>query len=289
MLSKTKKIIKDIIKAFDQFVGLCLRLKYTFSARIPLSAGYEEYKYYFINNILSNGGLLCFENRQLPPNYGFRLDERVVEYPWFFSSLRDEARVILDAGSVLNSRQILSTEKLRNRKLYLTTLSYEGRVETVPSPSYIYEDLRNMCYKDDFFDAICSLSTIEHIGLDNTKFYTHDPAKKENDINAYLIAIKEFKRVLKAGGMLYLTVPFGKYNNHGWFQTFNAEMINNLIETFAPASFSKTYFRYEKDQWNFSTEELSQDGDYFDIHNSSQFTQDYLVAARCVACIALTK
>ena len=279
----------SILKASYRFASLCLRYKYTLSSRIPLSVGYQDYKFHYIKTFINNGGLTYFTNKQLPDNYGYRLDERVVEYPWFLSSLKDEEKIILDAGSVLNFTHILSTEKLQNRSLYLSTLSYEGRADTFPSPSYIYEDLRNMCFKDNFFDAICCLSTLEHIGLDNTRFYTPDPAKRESDVYSYLTAVREFKRVLKTGGTLYLSVPFGEYKNYGWLQIFTSKMINNLIETFAPEKCTKIFFHYEKNQWNFSSEDFCQDGDYFDIHNSGQYMYDFLAAARSIACISLTK
>jgi len=50
--------------------------------------------------------------------------------------------------------------------------------------SYIFEDLRESCFRDDYFDIVVSLSTIEHIGLDNTMRYTHEPDKKKTILMA---------------------------------------------------------------------------------------------------------
>ena len=44
----------------------------------------------------------------LPVGHGFRLDERIVEYPWLFSRLPSGAGNLLDAGSVLNYEFLLS-------------------------------------------------------------------------------------------------------------------------------------------------------------------------------------
>jgi len=63
----------------------------------------------FINDVLEQNDLLeCFRmNRSLPDRYGYRLDERAVEYPWLFSRLNIEKRLLLDAGSTLNFQYLL--------------------------------------------------------------------------------------------------------------------------------------------------------------------------------------
>jgi ubiquinone/menaquinone biosynthesis C-methylase UbiE len=40
--------------------------------------------------------------------------------------------------------------------------------------SYVYGDLRNTILKDQCFDEIVCISTLEHIGMDNTMLYTKD-------------------------------------------------------------------------------------------------------------------
>lgn len=289
MVKKTKKIILRSLLKVEDFILSLYKNKYLKSERIPWTVGYSEYKYDFIGDLINSNKLAVFATRQLPTGYGYRLDERAVEYPWFFARLKETERMILDAGSVLNHRQILSAEKLQGRNLYISTLFYEARPEISPSPSYIYEDLRDMCFRDDFLDAICCLSTLEHVGMDNTKLYTPDTSKNENNHDSYLKVISEFKRVLKPGGTLYLSIPFGVNKNHGWLQVFDSAMLNSIIETFGPQSFSKTFFRYENDQWNFSTEDKCQDGYCFDIHENKVYEKDYLAFARCVVCVELIK
>ncbi len=263
--------------------------RYLNSRRIPWTTGYSEYKFHFLGTVINSNALAAFSNGRLPEKYGYRMDERVVEYPWFFSRLKDHESVILDAGSVLNFKDILLLEKLKNRRIYISTLFYEGRPDIKPSPSYIYEDLRDICFKEAFFDAICSLSTLEHIGFDNTMIYTPDTSKKENDKYAHLAAIKEFRRVLKNDGTLYLSMPFGKYKDHGWFQVFDTEMINGVIEAFHPSYLKKTFFRYHNDRWNFCAEKDCLDGYCFDIHKSKAYEPDFLAFSRCVVCLEMVK
>jgi hypothetical protein len=66
-------------------------------------------------------------------------------------------------------------------------------------------------------------------------------------------------------------------------------MIGRIISEFDPAEFSETYFRYENDQWNFSTEQNCRDGYIFDIHATNKFEADYLAFSRCIVCLELTK
>ena len=77
----------------------------------------------------------------------------------------------------------------------------------------MYEDLRASCFRNDYFDRIVSLSTLEHIGMDNTFLYTPDESKRENAPSSYLHAIRELRRILKDGGHLYISVPFGEAKN----------------------------------------------------------------------------
>ena len=280
--------------AIKQWVKNSFLLQYLFislyklSGRRPWSLGYSVYKYRFIKNICENY-LSIFRKETLPPHYGFKIDERAVEYPWFFSGLDENAITVLDAGAALNHVDILSLNCLRKRKLYVSTLFFEGFKKVANVPSYVYEDLRDTCYKDGFFDSVVSISTLEHVGMDNAFLYTPDKRKRENSKYAYLDAIREFKRVLKKGGILYLTMPYGRYKNHNWFQVFNSEMVTKIIEEFSPSDISETYFKYENNQWNFSDAEACKDGCYFDIHKNGKKKRDSLAAAECVVCLEVVK
>jgi len=262
-------------------------LLYQWRGRKPWSAGYSLYKLKFIRDVIEHR-LDMFKKEKLPDFYGAHLDERTVEYPWFFSRLKDDEITILDAGSALNHVDILRLKCLQNRKLYLSTLSFEGFETAKLIPSYVYEDIRRVCFKDNFFDAVVSISTLEHVGMDNTFLYTPDQSKRENDRYAFIKAVIEIKRVLKSGGSFYVTLPYGRFQNLGWFQIFDAEMLQKFIDAFAPAEFYRTYFQYEGNQWNFSTAAACRDGLYFDVHQKT-VNKDHLAAAQCVVCLQMTK
>jgi hypothetical protein len=105
------------------------------------------------------------------------------------------------------------------------------------------------------------------------------------------------RRVLKPGGVLYITFPFGKYENHGWFQQFDSPLMDRLIEGFSPTSFNETIFRYDPDGWKLSDRNSCAHLQYFDVHTSKYFDPkssieyppDYPAAERAVACLELFK
>src|SRR5262245_1909836 len=65
----------------------------------PWKFGYSSYKRRQIKKYVSQS---TFSLDTLPSGYGYRIDERIIEYPWLFSRLLDKPERILDAGSVLN-------------------------------------------------------------------------------------------------------------------------------------------------------------------------------------------
>lgn len=265
-----------------------MRKKYFFLTGMrPWTRGYQEYKNDVLMALLRDSQFDC-EN--LSEGYGFRLDERIVEYPWFISRMpANEKGKLLDAGSVLNFDYMLSHDSLKNKNIYISTLAPESACYWNQGVSYIYEDLRNTSFKDECFDWIASLSTIEHIGLDNTMLYTADVEKNESKEFSYLEAIREYKRILKTGGKLYLSFPFGRRANHGWFQIFDSEMLDATIETFSAKEVKEFHFKYDADGWRVSSREESKNATYFDIHMQKEYDKDFAAASRAIVCLELTK
>jgi len=263
--------------------------KYVESGCKPWTPGYKEYKKKLLCDILADQDLLeRFHNsRRLPDKYGFRIDERVVEYPWVLSRLKAGEHRLLDAGSALNFRYILETPLLKNRNVVIYNLSPEGVVNR-SNLSYIYGDMRNSILRTECFDEIVCISTLEHVGMNNTSLYSKDSRFDEFKPDDYQCVVREFKRLLKAGGKLFITVPYGRYEDHGWLQQFDAKMVETVIEVFGGCSSGVTYFKYSGDGWQIVDADACADCSYFDIHKSN-YEEDYVAAARAVACIEMVK
>lgn len=258
--------------------------------RKPWTSGYLEYKEDRLGEILADREILeCFRRgTPLAPGFGYRMDERFVEYPWLLTRLTPGTGLLLDAGSALNHDYLLSHEALKHKTLVIITLAPE---HTIPSPriSYLYGDLRKTILKSDSFEEIACISTLEHVGMNNTLLYTKDRSFDESSLLDYEEVIVELKRLLKPGGRLFITVPFGYYENHGWLQQFDRAMVDRVQKVFEGNRADISYYRYNEDGWNISTAEDCANCRYFDIHRKSGYDPDYAAAARAVACLELVK
>jgi hypothetical protein len=285
-------LAKAFIVLWDQIQNIVLHIVDNMLARVymlrgmkPFQFGYTSYKRLQIAKYIQENK---FANQNWN-NYGFRLDERIIEYPWLFSRLSQQPEIVLDAGSILNFDYLLKLSPLPKKKVFISTLAPEIRSYTRKGISYVFEDLRYSCFRDNFFDNIICVSTIEHIGLDNTLLYTSDPTKKELVPDSYLVAIAEYHRMLKSSGKLYLTLPFGKHEVCGWYQVFDFPMVEHVINVFSPRQYDICFFKYYSDGWKPAAQEDCVNSTTFDYHKTKQYTDDYLAFARSVCCIELVK
>jgi SAM-dependent methyltransferase len=251
----------------------------------PWTDGYLEYQEDEIARVLREKS---FSGKQLPRGCGFRLDERIIEYPWLFSRLPAGEGRLLDAGSTLNFEFLLEQPALGKKKIDICTLAPEQHCYWRKGISYVYEDLRALPYRDEVFDWIVCLSTIEHVGMDNA-LYAGGHAKEESRPDDYLRAVRELKRVLKSGGTIYLSAPFGKAANLGWYQVFDRGMVEKTIQAFEPTEIEQNYFLYRNDGWQSCEAGDAADATVFDIHSAKGYDADFAAAARAGFCLELRK
>lgn len=275
--------------------GLTHRLKWALDAVAvpayrmtgrPFSPGYQTAKLRTIKSAIELG--VARDGQNLPAGYGIAMDERVVEYPWLFARLRPDVGKMLDAGSALNHDYLLERPPLKGADLTIMTLAPEKDCYWYQGFSYVFGDLRRTMFADETFDTIASISTIEHIGLDNTMLYTGNPADAEKDEGGFAPAVKEFKRILKPGGSCFISLPFGKRANLGWYQVFDRAMVDRVVEVFAPNWYHVDYFGYSRGGWQQSSPEALKGATVYDVHTGQGWSDDRAASSRAIACLHLT-
>ncbi len=246
--------------------------------RRPGDHGCVAYSRLQMNKLLSQEGTIDFfvPPQPLPRGYGIALSERAIEYPWLLARLQPHECKILDAGSALNHRDVICHKRFLGRKLTCVTLAPETECYYHQGVAYLFEDLRSLPLKDDSYDAVVCISTLEHIGMDNFR-YTGTPSQTSATLS-FLDAVREFNRVLKTGGRLYVTLPYGRYQDKGWLQQFDASLLSRLGDAFQGNLLEVSYYRYTDSGWDLSDAEQCMDAEY----KASEM-------ATAVACLVLEK
>jgi glycosyltransferase involved in cell wall biosynthesis/SAM-dependent methyltransferase len=162
------------------------------------------------------------DQTHLPPN----LTERVIEIPWVLSRWNGERRVLdlgyaFAPGAYLTALLTLPIERVHGA-------DRAGRA--VPGMERVRADLRALPYRDGAFDLVICISTIEHIGLDNTRYGMASEQTEGGDG----ATLREIQRILAATGRLLITVPFGRSEDHSWFVQYNSKRWDALLRH-APA------------------------------------------------------
>lgn len=155
------------------------------------------------------------------------MSERVIEIPWVLSRISAE-QAVLDVGtSNAYTTYVRHLRAMKPKGLRALDLVHVDR--GIPSDR---GDMRAMPYADASFDLVLCVSTLEHVGMDNTGYGATDSGDGGD-----LAALRDVRRILKPEGRLLVTVPFGLKENHGWFHQYDdpewTELVNasGLLET----------------------------------------------------------
>jgi SAM-dependent methyltransferase len=150
-------------------------------------------------------------------------DERAIEIQWCLARYAGERRV-LDVGYAFAE------------PAYLVGLLGLGAPELVgvdlveadvPGLRSTVADVRSLPFGDGSFDVALCISTLEHVGRDNTQY----GLPVEDDDASLDAALRELRRVLARDGRLLVTVPTGETQNLGeqvqlepaaWVERFEA-------------------------------------------------------------------
>lgn len=150
-----------------------------------------------------------------------RPTDRYIEYPWVISQLPKPPRTVLDIGCAGSMFPLL-----------ISAFGYDVTGIDVreyhPQDRFIFmkTDAVVMPFKDNSFDVITAVSTIEHIGLKG-RYGVEELLEGDRK------AILETYRILKPGGLFLMTAPF-------WWEDsltkthriYDHESINKLLDIF---------------------------------------------------------
>jgi len=265
--------------------------KYLENNRVPWSEGYEDYKWIEIEKAIRNDSLLeSFRNNQNLPGYGIGMDERLIEYPYVFSRLRKGKSVLLDAGSTFNFETIVSHPMVAEKELCIYTYHPESWNFIDRRISYDFGDLRVLPFRNAWFDEIVCISTLEHVGMDNSIYGYGEEELTHHGSGSYKMAVEELVRVLKPGGQLLMTFPFGKNINYGFFQQFDSTMLDVIRKIMdAEGKVEFTFFKYQVEGWLYSNEESCRDAESFNPHTGQGRQNDGAAHSRAICALRFIK
>ena len=173
-------------------------------------------------------------------------DERLIEIPWVLSRYRGEPRV-LDVGYA------------NADPAYLEALVAAAPGEVVgldPVPREVAGfrgvggDLRALPFADGAFEVALCVSTIEHVGRDNSVY----GAGAERDDAGIPLALVELRRV---ASRILLTVPTGAAEDHGWFVQLDVPAWRRLFAEAALEVVEDEVYELTPDGWAASDDEAA--------------------------------
>jgi SAM-dependent methyltransferase len=154
------------------------------------------------------------------------LNEREVEWPWVTnqaSKLPRKGR-LLDVGSYATPLPG-----------WLAQLGYQVSALDINPPQIaepgfvqiVTGDIRKTAFADNIFDVITCVSTLEHIGVKGRYGVC------EEDCSGDAKAMREMRRILRPGGSLLITIPYGRYHVLPVNRCYNKSHTKKLWNGFA--------------------------------------------------------
>jgi SAM-dependent methyltransferase len=196
------------------------------------------------------------------------IPDRMVEYPFVLRELNLENGRVLDVGST--SPYNIIPLVLADQGLEVWGIDVREFKISHPNFKFIKGDIRETDFPDSYFDQIIAISTIEHIGLRGRYSSTMD-------LNGDRKAILEMMRILKRGGNILITVPFGRAKivatSH---RIYDGTRLRKLFDGLKIVK-AEFYVKNESGYWLLCEE------------SKAEFTDASLTKEYAVACLNLSK
>lgn len=144
---------------------------------------------------------------------GQTFDERVVEYPalaqWLLS--KPKRLDLLDIGCVLNNRVAVDLVMRHCDRLWFLNPAAEPLRLFRDRVFYHLSPLETSFSHGETFPLVTCISTIEHVGYDNSHYGVSSPAQYHAPADEPLLeSLIHIARLLRQGGSCFVTVPFGR-------------------------------------------------------------------------------
>lgn len=170
-----------------------------------------------------------------------KLHSRCIEYP-FAASRIGNAKEILDVGTAQADANWIAWLESLPVEVYAT--DFDAMKEPLDHIVFHKADVRNLPFQDSTFDKVLAVSVVEHIGLVQCQARSLEVprASDEGDLEA----TRELARVLKPGGQLIMTLPFGVVDGlilGGSARGYTSETITKFQTVFRPLVLD--YYEYQ--------------------------------------------
>jgi SAM-dependent methyltransferase len=143
--------------------------------------------------------------------------ERVVEYPFIFQNLDEVRDPILDIGCCSSQLPIA----LASRGFRVVGIDFNPYPYKHPKFTAVRGDAMRIPFATGCFGAVLAISVIEHIGIG----HYGDPLAEMGDC----AVVNEIVRVLRPGGRVLITVPFGRAMTDDFQRVYDPQRLRKLL------------------------------------------------------------
>ncbi len=172
------------------------------------------------------------------------IGERIVEIPFLYKNLDfNSMEKILDLGCVGSKISM----QLASIGYNVVGIDYRPFIFKHKNLKFIQGNFFDIDLPHESFDCVICISTIEHIGLPAYNITPFEHGDKK--------AIEKIYNLLKKGGKLILTVPFGKSLVNQFERNYDQKSLEQLIRKFKLIDLK--IYESSKTGWILSNNDLS--------------------------------